>query len=247
MASLASAANAIGNLQNYSTTTASTLTINGAANTTFGLVIGRVATSDGGDGVVNLVRAGSGSTTLTAANTYTGTTTVSGGTLLVNGSHTGGGAYTVNGGILGGTGTIAATVTNNAGGTVAPGVSPGTLTIAGDYTNLGTLEIELAGLLQGSEYDLLRVQDGDAILGGILAVELLDGFRPLRGTTFEVLTVSNGSLIDNGIVLGGPDGSWFSLEFDTQGGRLLLTSQIPEPASALLLALGLLGLRRRRR
>jgi autotransporter-associated beta strand protein len=57
-------------------------------------------------GVGSFVQAGTGTTTLTAANTYTGFTTVNAGTLLVNGSISGNTTQVFTGGTLGGTGTV---------------------------------------------------------------------------------------------------------------------------------------------
>ena len=121
----------------------------------------------------------SGTTKLTAANTYTGTTNILGGRLLVNGTHTGGGAYTVGPlGTLGGTGTITSPVTVQ--GKLAPGNSPGTITINGNYTqtSTGALEIEVGGLnASANEHDLLVVT-GTASLNGRLEVPIVNGFVP---------------------------------------------------------------------
>jgi fibronectin-binding autotransporter adhesin len=89
--------------------------------------------------VVNIVKVGTGTWTLTGASTYTGTTTVNGGTLLVNnttGTGTGTNSVTVNNsGRLGGTGFIHGPVVVSSGGTIAPGSGGvGTLTLRSNLT-----------------------------------------------------------------------------------------------------------------
>jgi len=108
-------------------------------STTFSGVI-----QDGDEGTGgSLTKIGTGTLTLSGANTYTGTTTVTAGTLLVSNRHnsgTGTGAVNVNAGTLGGRGTIAGNVTvgtgSGSGAFLAPGVgaTPGTLTIQGPLT-----------------------------------------------------------------------------------------------------------------
>lgn len=120
LASLTSNVGGTGIIFNSSTTT-STLTINGAATAgSFGLAI-----TDGADSTrkVALTRAGSGTTTLTGTNSYTGTTNVTSGKLIINGDNSAAtGAVTVGtGGTLGGTGTVGGATTIN--GTLAPGVA----------------------------------------------------------------------------------------------------------------------------
>jgi autotransporter-associated beta strand protein len=71
----------------------------------------------------SLTKVGSGTLTLTGANTYTGGTSVSAGALLVantEGSGTGSGAVVITSGTLGGSGTISAAVTIGTGAFLAP-------------------------------------------------------------------------------------------------------------------------------
>ncbi len=96
------------------------------------------------------------------------------------------------GGVISGTGSIQATIgalINN--GTIAPGNSPGVLTINGGFTHAasGILEIEIAGLTPGTEYDQLAITGAGATnLSGRLFVELDGGFTPQPTDTFQVLT-----------------------------------------------------------
>jgi fibronectin-binding autotransporter adhesin len=106
------------------------------------------------NGSAAVVKAGAGTLTITAANTYSGGTAVSGGTLLINnstGSGTGSGAITVNnGGTLGGSGFINAgsnSITINSGGTILGGTgasASGSLTVTGSVSLQSSSVIELA-------------------------------------------------------------------------------------------------------
>ncbi len=114
-----------------------------------------------------------------------GQTVLNGGDL----AFTQGAFYNIEGGLLTGAGTITGYVVN-AGGTTAPGLSAGVLDIVGTYAQAagGALEIEIAGLNQGSEYDLLTVS-GTANLAGNLEVILpSNGFAPAPGDSFQILT-----------------------------------------------------------
>jgi hypothetical protein len=59
-------------------------------------------------------------------------------------------------------------------GHVGPGNSPGLLTVVGNYTqtSAGVLDIDLGGLLRGTEYDALDA--AGFVLGGTLTVSLVD-------------------------------------------------------------------------
>ena len=138
-------------------------------------------------GAVGMTKTGAGKWILSGNNTYTGPTHVMEGTLLVNGTQTGGGAYTVDeSATLGGSGTLGGPLT--ASGAVAPGQSAGTLTVSGDATleSTATLEIELGGLLKGTEYDVLNVIGSLTANNATLAVSLLPGFSPSAGNSFDV-------------------------------------------------------------
>ncbi|VAW61063.1 hypothetical protein MNBD_GAMMA11-1603, partial [hydrothermal vent metagenome] len=97
-------------------------------------------------------------------------------------------------GTLTGSGTINAGVFNN-DGIVGPGNSPGTLTVGGYTQDInGILNIELGGVLAGTEYDVLAVT-GTANLGGTLNVDFFDLgiglFDASLGDTFEILLAEN--------------------------------------------------------
>jgi T5SS/PEP-CTERM-associated repeat protein len=89
-------------------------------------------------------------------------------------------------GELRGSGTAEGNVTNS--GVVAPGTSVGTLNIHGTYSQLGDLQIELAS---PTSFDTLAI-DGAATLDGTLEASLLDGFVPILGDAFDVLTATEG-------------------------------------------------------
>jgi outer membrane autotransporter protein len=94
--------------------------------------------------VGNVVQAGTGTTVLTANNTYTGSTIVAAGKLVVNGSIAGSITSVFGGATIGGTGTLGDTEVFS-GGTHAPGNSIGTQTVIGPYllSSRANLEIEI--------------------------------------------------------------------------------------------------------
>src|SRR3989304_5989884 len=58
-------------------------------------------------------------------------------------------------------------------------------------TTAGLLEIELGGTLPGSQFDRLVV-GGTASLGGTLDIDLVNGFTPSAGQSFQFLTAAGG-------------------------------------------------------
>jgi len=75
-------------------------------------------------------------------------------------------------------------------GTFAPGGSPGTLTVLGTYksTSSSVLNVELDGLVPGTEYDQLVITGTNAVFEGTVNVDL--GFEANVGDAFTIATVS---------------------------------------------------------
>lgn len=137
-----------------------------------------------------LAKDGPGTLNLTGASTYSGPTFINAGSLLVNGS-LGSPQVVVNlGALLGGNGLLFGSVFN--GGVVSPGNSPGTLRIAGNYTqsSAGTLRIEIAGRKKG-QFDVLEV-GGHASLDGTLELVRSNKFQLRRGDRLKFLTAEQG-------------------------------------------------------
>ena len=98
-----------------------------------------------------------------------------------------GGMVSIGGGTVSGGGVVAGNVEND-GGVLSPGNSPGVIEITGDYRQGadGSLLVEIAGTVAGTEHDLLVV-GGVASLDGALEVVLLSDFQPQGGDEFVVL------------------------------------------------------------
>jgi autotransporter-associated beta strand protein len=115
----------------------------GNGNTTLD---GTLALLNGTSGTLGLGKRGSGTLTITAAQTFSGGLVVSNGTVFVEnttGSGTGSGAVTVYGGTLGGNGIISGAVNVASGATLSPGASVGKLTINNTLTLGGNTLIEV--------------------------------------------------------------------------------------------------------
>ncbi|MGO8899804.1 MAG: PEP-CTERM sorting domain-containing protein [Isosphaeraceae bacterium] len=149
----------------------------------------------------------------------------------------------IEGGLLQGFGTVQGNLINS--GTVHPGDGPGILTVTGNYTQnaSGILDIVIGGRTPGSGYSVLSVT-GSALLGGMLDVSLVNGFSPVTDDTFVILTSGglSGVFTDNTIQVGNVT---FDVEYSPTGYKndvVLMVAQVsavPEPASWLMLGLGL--------
>ncbi|HEX8834119.1 MAG TPA: hypothetical protein VF719_07955, partial [Abditibacteriaceae bacterium] len=95
------------------------------------------------------------------------------------------------GGTVNGTGQIDGHVYN--GARVQPGNSPGAIEILGNYTQAanGVLDIEIAGVSPGAQYDHINV-GGMATLAGTVNALRLNGYVPPDNTTFEVISAVAG-------------------------------------------------------
>jgi len=158
-------------------------------------------------------------------------------------------SFQLEAGTLKGSGTIQADVTN-LGGTIAAGNSPGTLSVDGNLT-LGAdslLVVEVAGLLQGVQYDWLKVA-GNVTLGGSLQFDF-GSYKPKIGETYNFLTSGNG-FIGGTFANALSNGYELTLNYGSNGiiAKVSSVSAVPEPATygLMMLGLGVLGAYARRR
>lgn len=160
------------------------------------------------------------------------------------------------GGVVSGMGSILAKVTKAlSGGTLAPGASPGQLTLQSDlHMDDGShLEVELAGLDQGTEYDLLRVQNtstGLCLLSGSLDVKVLP---PLAGiitaaNSFTILSADSAvtlqfSNLQSGRVTTSDGAGTFAVQLANSDHDIVLTDYqpLPHPLGAWAASFGLDG------
>ncbi|MBZ9775003.1 autotransporter-associated beta strand repeat-containing protein, partial [Mesorhizobium sp. CO1-1-8] len=160
------------------------------------------------DGLISgsgqITQVGSGTTVLTADNSYAGTTRVLGGSLYINGDQSAAtGLTTVNAGTLGGNGIIGGDVTLAPDSTLAPGglgTTPGTLTINGSLQLAAGSNLDYsfgqAGVVGGA-YNDLTVVHGNLALNGAINVTQSSGGNFGPGI-YRVISY-DGNLTDNGL------------------------------------------------
>ncbi len=102
-------------------------------------------------------------------------------------------------GVLNGNGTVQGNVVS--AGVIAPGNSPGTLTITGNLTSTGQIDIEVAGLADG-QFDVLNVLGAVNLQGSTIRFVFSGGFLPRAGDTFDFLTGTPTAMPLSGVTYG---------------------------------------------
>jgi hypothetical protein len=173
----------------------SSFTVGGTANYTqtagSTTVIGALSVSS--QGGVNV----SGGSILDTGAINTGSFTQTAGTITVNGTLSAiSGGVNVSGGSVFGIGTITGNI-DLTGGLVSAGPASrrvGELTVDGTYaqSGAGALDVDLGGTIARTQYDVLNIS-GTANLGGALNVDLISGFTPKVGETFDIVDYTSES------------------------------------------------------
>ena len=193
----------VGNEITNGASTSSTLTIGGgnASGAFAGLL------DDGGTGKLAIVKTGSGTQSLSGANTYTGNTTLSSGELDINSNTAlGTGTFIINGGSIDNTSGSAVTLTNNNaqtwggnfsyGGTNDLNLGTGAVTFSATRTITvnGAANLTVAGNLSGAANALLVTGPGTLILSGTNSFS--GGLQINSGTqsSTRVVAASSGAL-----------------------------------------------------
>lgn len=151
----------------------------------------------GGTGSIALTKVGTGTWTLSSANTYTGATTVNNGALMVNGSLAAGSAVTVAGGTLGGAGTVGGSVTFSAGSHIL--LTGGTvLTVGGSLTVAGSgslpdVHLAISNNVPSGNYTLATYNPAGSS-GAFNSTPVLDSGSFAAGTRARIVT-SAGSVV----------------------------------------------------
>lgn len=206
------------------------------------LTVGTNGLNTSFDGLIedngSLIKVGSGTLTLTGANTYTGGTTVSEGFLRIDnkaGSATGSGPVQVTGGTLGGGGTTSGdtTVGGGAGGSIAPGSGATTLSVE------GALNFEADGSYvwrvktRANKADQVVAKGVTISDGALFNTIAINNAQIPPGTTFTAIantaaTPINGTfanLVDNGTFVLGDN--TFQVSYEGGDGNDLTLTVVP--------------------
>ena len=140
----------------------------------------------------------------------------------------------------------------NSGGTVTAGDATGVLSVTGNYSQTsGVLLFEIDGL-GPAQFDQLVISGLANISGGSIDIQFGNGFTPAAGESFDLISAGLGLSLANVSldVIGLPSGLEFTDSIGANGFTLNFTpgsqAAAPEPAAAVLFALGLAAMLTRR-
>jgi hypothetical protein len=199
----------------------------------------------------------SGTVTVDAGSTFqivggigNGIYTQTAGSTTINGALSVTTSVDISGGTFGGDGTVTTLDVNITGATVSPGASPGELDITGNYTQDGTstLEVEIDGYTQSTEFDFLDVS-GTASIAGTVDVVLDPTFKEnflTVGDTFEIVDAAGGLSGNFSTINVNITGVEFVQDI-TANDITLRVTEIPEPGTLTIISFGLLWTVARRR
>ncbi len=246
-----------GTVTNLSTAAGNaTLTISGNASRTFSGVITNgaglnAATGISALGVVAVTKSGAGTQIFSGTNAYTGNTTVSAGTLLLDGggSLASGSAVNVSAGTFGGNGTVGGAVAVLAGATLQAGVSladTATLTLGGNLTT-GANSFIAIGLGAGaSTHDVLACNPSATTTFQTTQKFAFLDQGAVAGTTYlSIITGVSPSLDVASWTVSNVD--WTGTFTNNAGNIDFALTAIPEPATWLLVGIGITFLLYRKR
>ncbi|RYY12731.1 MAG: T9SS type A sorting domain-containing protein [Chitinophagaceae bacterium] len=91
-----------------------------------------------------------------------------------------------NNGIISGNGGIQGVTNNQSSGIISPGNGAGNIYFT-SLTNTGTINIELGGVNQNAQYDVITAYDNVIINGGTLNISFINGFLPRGSQSFTIL------------------------------------------------------------
>jgi MYXO-CTERM domain-containing protein len=172
-----------------------TVTVTGSGSTwnnTGSAYVGGTSSVAGNQGTLNVNSSGNVTVGSTLRTWGLGTINLTSGKLKTGTLNIAQGTFSQTGGQL-----VATTVTGNlnrAGGTLTPGdtAAAGLTSISSSYTQQGgaTLTMELGGT-STSQFDRVAI-GGSVTLAGTLNVTLINGFMPMWGNSFQLLTAVSG-------------------------------------------------------
>lgn len=204
-------------------------------NTTFSGVMADGNRQGGGGGIGgSFAKGGTGTMTLSGANTYTGSTGVYGGKLIISGSIKSP-VVVHKGGSLGGAGSTLG-VTVQGGGEVAPG-DPSALTINGDYDQMsgGILHLNIGGNQTGQLDQLVVTGKATIETGAILELNFTGGYAPKTGDKITLISAKSVTGVFASVNITGLEfGFRYSLAPDGAGHLQLTAINDAKPFAALL-------------